>query len=288
MNMKFKPLGLAAAVAAAAAGYAGMASAAETGAVQNLGDLVIAPYYTVREGFGTGIHLTNTSDRTQVVKVRFRRGADSMDALDFNIVMSPHDAWTGFLNNEGDDIYLTSQDKSCTAPAMTNGRFRMPDIYRVGAEEGYIEMIAMGAPVSETQPIAVAALHNDEGVPADCTAVRANFFANGVETAGSEARGVVDSDTTVGYKAGTTDLVVSQYEDSGHVLKLTDFIRHANSGREFVTDGVHVAGFLDQASINIQELGINSADTQGFEFPHLYGAAPTGLVTAFTLARVRY
>ncbi len=272
MNTKFKPLGLAAAVAAATAGYSGVTTAAASGATNSLGDLVLVPYYTVREGFGTGIHLTNTSDRTQVVKVRFRRGADSMDALDFNLIMSPKDAWTGFLNNDGDDIYLTSQDNTCTAPAMTGGRFKMPDIYRVGAEEGYIEMIAMGTPIDEDQAIAVAALHDEDGVPADCAAVRSNFFSGGVATT---TRGVVDSLSTVGYEAGTTTLALSEYEDSGNVLKISYFIRDADAGLEFGNDGVHVADFLTAPSITNQQYGIASGDPQGFDYPDLDGGAPT-------------
>ncbi|MFV0478771.1 MAG: hypothetical protein ACK5ME_13190 [Parahaliea sp.] len=271
MKTNFKPLGLVAAVAAATAGYSGVTTAAASGAMNSLGDLVLVPYYTVREGFGTGIHLINTSDRTQVVKVRFRRGADSMDALDFNIVMSPKDAWTGFLNNEGDDIYLASQDKSCTAPAMTNGRFKMPSIYRVGAEEGYIEMIAMGTPVDEEQPIAIAALHDADGVPADCTAVRSNFFSGGTAT----KKGVISSEQTNGFIAGTQTLALTDYEDSGNVLKISYFVRDADAGLEFGNDGVHVADFLDAPSITNQERGINSGDLQGFDFPDLDGGAPT-------------
>ena len=38
-----------------------------------------------------GLHIVNNSARTQAVKLRFRRATDAMDALDFNLVMSPHD-----------------------------------------------------------------------------------------------------------------------------------------------------------------------------------------------------
>lgn len=278
MNTKFKPLGLAAAVAAATAGYSGVASAQASGAINSLGDLVIVPYYTVREGFGTGIHLTNTSDRTQVVKVRFRRGADSMDALDFNIIMSPKDVWTGFLNNEGDNIVLSSQDTSCTAPAMTDGRFVMPDIYRVGAEEGYVEMIGMGAPTTESTSIAVGAKHTSEGVPFDCESVRSHFFSQTGSLA-SRDTGVVDSVTTKGYvpsAEGPTDTIETvNYDDTDNVLKISYFIRDSEAGLEFGNDGVHIADFLDAASITNQEFGIASNDAQGFDYPDLNGGAPT-------------
>jgi len=283
MKTNFKPLGLVAAVAAATAGYSGMASAVATGATNSLGDLVLVPYYTVREGFGTGIHLTNTSDRTQVVKVRLRRGADSMDALDFNIIMSPKDVWTGFIDDEDNgDIVITSQDTSCTAPAMTNGKFTMPSIYRVGAEEGYIEMIGMGSPESETDSIAVGALHTSEGVPFDCASVRSNFFSL-TAGVGSPTRktGVVDSVTTKGFvpsadgsgPSATVD--TTTYEDTGNVLKISYFVRDSSAGLEFGNDGVHVADFLEAASITNQEFGIASNDPQGFDYPDLDGGAPT-------------
>ena len=118
MNANFKPLGIVAAVAAATSGYANAAAhlpsvAAET----ELGDLAIVPYYTVEEGYATGVNIINTADVTQVIKFRFRRATDSMDALDFNVVLSPNDMYTGFLSKSGDDIFWTSNDNSCTAPA---------------------------------------------------------------------------------------------------------------------------------------------------------------------------
>ncbi len=273
MNTKFKPLGLAAAVAAATVGYSGVVSAQVDRSANSLGDLVLVPYYTVREGFGTGIHLINTSDRTQVVKVRFRRGADSMDALDFNIVMSPKDAWTGFLDEASDgNIYLSSQDTSCTAPAMVGGRFRMPDIYRVGAEEGYVEMIAMGTPINETQPIAVAARHGSNGVPANCDAVRDNFYKNG----NASTKGVVDNANTTGRNISASPVVLAntEYEAPDDVLKISYFIRDANAGLEFGNDGVHVSNFIDAPTITNQQTGLNSGDATGFDYPDLDGGSP--------------
>ena len=94
MKATLKPLGLAVAVAAVSAGYAGVTNAQEYNA-GNIGDLAIVPYYTVQEDWVTGFHVTNTSADTQVVKFRFRRATDSDDVLDFNIVMSPFDVWVG-------------------------------------------------------------------------------------------------------------------------------------------------------------------------------------------------
>ena len=113
MNVNFKPLGIAAAVAAASAGYAGAVNAQSVAAETELGDLAIVPYYTVLDGFSTGVNIINTSAQTQVLKFRFRRAVDSMDALDFNVVLSPNDMYTGFIGLEADgDITWTSNDNS--------------------------------------------------------------------------------------------------------------------------------------------------------------------------------
>ena len=114
MKTNFKQLGLATAVAAATAGYAGITQAALSN--NGLGDMAIVPYYTVQGDFVTGVHIINTSDMTQVVKLRLRRASDSMDALDFNLIMSPFDEWTGYIKNdvEGGQITFNSTDTTYT------------------------------------------------------------------------------------------------------------------------------------------------------------------------------
>ena len=176
MKATFKPLSLAVAVAAASAGYAGIANAQTLSDNSGLGDLAIVPYYTVQADYHTGVHIINTSLMTQVVKIRLRRASDSMDALDFNVILSPTDEWTGFIQKVGEEIRFVSQDNSCTAPAFPEGTdyFTMPLTYREGAEEGYIEIIGMGA-ADINQPISAAALHNAVGVPFSCDRVRDNF-----------------------------------------------------------------------------------------------------------------
>ena len=133
MKQTFKPLAMAAAVAAASAGYSGVLNAQNT-TVNGIGDLALIPYYTVEANFQTGVHIINTSDSTQVVKLRFRRAADSMDALDINLVMSPRDEWTGNLNDDTGEMLLTTEDKTCTVPRASAGKpdgvFAFPDLYR--------------------------------------------------------------------------------------------------------------------------------------------------------------
>ena len=114
-----------------------MAVAKPTAAVAERGDLALVPYYTVRGEWVTGIHIVNTSDHTQVVKFRFRRATDGMDALDFNIVMSPKDVYAGFLSDDQNGtISWSSPDTTCTVPATQDKRLTLPSIYRVGSSPG--------------------------------------------------------------------------------------------------------------------------------------------------------
>ena len=144
MKATLKPLSLA--VAVASASYVGTINAQPTLAGNSgLGDLAIVPYYTVRAGWNTGVSVINTSASTQVVKIRMRRATDSMDAMDFNVVMSPNDTWTGFIKEEAGAISWVTGDSSCTVP--DKAVLTMPSKFRLGADEGYLEILAMGRTV---------------------------------------------------------------------------------------------------------------------------------------------
>ncbi|MCX2972161.1 hypothetical protein EYC87_00995 [Halieaceae bacterium IMCC8485] len=289
MKTNFKPLGLVAAVAAASAGYAGVVNAtASVAAETELGDLAIVPYYTVLDGYSTGVNIINSSDRTQVLKFRFRRAVDSMDALDFNVVLSPRDMYTGFIGKgAGDKIFWTSNDNSCVAPSYGNltaadNQFELPPLYSIGAETGYIEIISMGTPLTETAPIAVSAKHDAEGVPADCGLVRDNFFANGDQA--STTKGVINSAKT----HQGSPAVVSEYEAAPDSLKVSYFIKSDETGVEFGDNAVHIAGFLDTPAMTNQQTGLFSADLQGFDYPDLNGGSPLDVLLLGVDSRGKY
>jgi hypothetical protein len=293
MKATFKPLSLA--VAVASAGYTGMVNAqsmdlaAETG----LGDLALVPFYTVNAEWSTGVSVINTSEQTQVIKIRMRRAKDSMDALDFNVVLSPEDVWTGYAQRADENdasgepaIRWYTNDLSCTVPALTDGYLEMPTIYREGAESGYLEVLAMGAASDESQPIAVGALHGDDGEPEDCDLVRENFkrgtsaedYAATVAGISATRRsGVVNSGLTIQPK-GATGREESAYVASGNALRVSYFIRDDASGTEFGNAAVHISDFLDGPSITNQRQGINEGDLQGFDHPNLQGGAPTSFI----------
>ena len=295
MKVSFKPLSLAIAVSAAAAGYAGTINAQATLAGNtSIGDLAIVPYYTVREDWTTGVSVINTSERTQVVKVRLRRATDSMDVLDFNIVMSPNDVWTGYLENntapgEEDQMRFYSDDKSCTAPRLTanaNGApyFTVPAVFADFAEEGYIEFIGMGSTETELAPIAIMALHKPDGIPLDCALLQQNFkrFGNinqyfdnltvdAIDFTGDLTdNGVVNSTQTV------AEGFASNYEKAGNFMKVSWNIKDTTTGIEMGDNAVMIEDFLDGPSITnqVRQVTLDTEDLQGYDYPDLNGGAP--------------
>ena len=302
MNVNFKPLGLAAAVAAVTAGYSGVTSAAATYTSAGLGDLAIVPYYTTVGDYVTGVHIINTSESTQVVKLRFRRGSDSMDAMDINLVLSPKDEWTGYVDDSSGKVVLATDDNSCTVPQAVNGdgRFEMPGLYAEGATEGYIEVIGMGQTIDEDQPIALAAVHED-GVPVNCGLVASNFFRNATGFAAPDLtkKGVIDSETThqtctddIAWASGAlpltqscagdalkdiapTPVIPNDFESTDNVLKVSFFVRDGNGGLEFGGNAVNLSDFSDDAMMtNQQKIIVGEDDLYSFLFPDLDGGSP--------------
>ena len=61
-------------------------------------------------------------------------------------------------------VVVNTNDTTCTVPAFPEGGAVMPSTFAEGAEEGYVEIIAMAQPLWEGQSLPVAAEH-DDGVP---------------------------------------------------------------------------------------------------------------------------
>lgn len=295
---QFQKYGVAAAVASLAAG-----AVAQEVSKNESGDLAIIPYYTVLDGKNTGMHIINTTDNTQVVKVRLRRGADSRDSLDFNLVMSPRDEWTANIgeNPNGDGVIVTTNDSTCTVPEFPAGGAVMPSTYAEGAEEGYAEIIAMGQPTTEGSHIAVAAKHQTAttGMPLDCDTVRDHFFrvpaatVDGVVggtsnlTRGTHSSNLLSSGFCTAastYTAGTlcvttaSNLSIMADADNS-ALKVSYFITDSSGGLEAGDNAVHVTGFstapmmTNQQPLSFGTAGILRFDPLNFELPNLaYGA----------------
>ena len=122
--MKAKKTVLALAMAAAMGGAVSSAHAVNL-ATDGLGDVLMFPYYTVRNGWNSLIHIVNTSSTyTVALKVRYQEADVTRDALDFTLVLSPNDVWTGWvsMDSQGRPV-LKTDDASCTSPAA--GRRRL-------------------------------------------------------------------------------------------------------------------------------------------------------------------
>jgi len=152
-----------------------------------LGQALIAPYYTVNGDWRTTFNLMNTSDKTIAVKVRLREHKNSRDVLDFNVIMSPFDAWTAYLDETPDGPALFTADTTCTSPTVVDGTLLNSDAYTGEYDDnggsgdgrmrqGYAEFLLMGVAPDETAPVPVNAKHVD-GVPVNCNVVDAAFVA---------------------------------------------------------------------------------------------------------------
>jgi len=284
---QFQKVGLAAAVATVAAGA--IAQPESSVSRTESGDLAIIPYYTVKDGTNTGMHIINTTGSTQVVKVRLRRGTDSKDALDFNLVMSPQDEWTANIGPSGGSsgVVVTTNDTTCTVPVFPAGGAVMPQTYSEGATEGYVEIIAMAQTTDETQPIAVDAKHA-AGVPKDCARVRQNFYRTAAKTAATtanpngvaipgvdptvrgthtsnltsngacSANAVSAANATADGKGGACTGIggsnLSNFKDSDdNALKVSFMLTDPEGGLEAGDNAVMVEGFADAAMMTNQQ-----------------------------------
>jgi len=291
---QFQKYGVAAAVAAVSA--TAIAQTTER-SDQNLGDAAIVPYYTTTGGKVTGVHIINTTEATQVVKFRMRRGSDSRDAMDFNIIMSPKDEWVTSIQTNASPsdgkggVKLITDDTTCTAPIFdADGTLaEIPATYAEGAEEGYIEIIGMGQPTTEKALIAVSAKHS-KGVPKDCAGVEYNFLRVADDDAGDKTvQGVHHSELTNQVSsAGATGL--TNYTDTpDRALKVSWFIRDADGGLEVGGNAVHIEGFANGAMMTNQEQLVFNTDKLveydpfNFELPNLnVGSYPAKANGSFT------
>lgn len=109
---------LTAAVLAGLAGAAGIAGTAQAVNLNpdGLGQVLIYPYYTVKDGNATLLSVVNTTDSAKAVKVRFKEGYNSREVLDFNMYLSAWDVWTAALYDDAGTPTMITSDTSCTVP----------------------------------------------------------------------------------------------------------------------------------------------------------------------------
>ena len=205
----FKKKSLHAAVLAGlgALGAAGTANAVHINP-DGLGQVVIYPYYTVRNGNSTAMSIVNTTSLTKAVKVRYLEGKNSREVLDFNLFLSPQDIWTGVIltgttPGGADGARVETGDNSCVTPSdLFGGAAGVATVRTDGpggtglpinafknyqytggnvdnatlntldrTREGYMEVIEMG--VVTNTVITGYIKHGVNGVPANCVALDA-------------------------------------------------------------------------------------------------------------------
>ena len=226
-------------------------------AQDHLGQALIFPYYTVQNGWMTLFGVTNTSNQIVAVKVRFRESYNSRDVMDFNIILSPQDVWTGWVAETGDGPTIFSEDNTCTVGAIpaTGVPFPTPVSFVDSAadggpatvarmNEGYVEMIMMGSadPATlATTALARGAIHSASGAPAGCAALSSAFQNPALlPQLRSEFRyyGAGAADGSVGNPLmGTFSLVngAEGYSTAGKPVTLANFSNTAALGGNLVT-----------------------------------------------------
>ncbi|MDR2153687.1 MAG: hypothetical protein LBE78_01475 [Burkholderiaceae bacterium] len=123
------------------------------------GHMLYTPYYTAQNGLGTTITIINT-DRLngKAVKVRFRNATNSDDVLDFTLLLSPGDVWSGAVTRGSDgyaQVSAPDDETSCTIPLKASGLWpgkfkalRLPSYLNDNQKaaltrEGYVEVLNM-------------------------------------------------------------------------------------------------------------------------------------------------
>ncbi|MCB1919740.1 MAG: hypothetical protein KDJ28_07160 [Candidatus Competibacteraceae bacterium] len=190
----------------------------------SLGDVLIFPYYTTRDGYQTTLSFLNTDESNLIaVKFRFYEGYNSRDALDFNVLLSPGDVFAAVVEEgaSGPVVRRAANDTTCTVPhipfgnttanppvpsgslpistAAFSGNSLVFDAARANTDggpadvdrlrEGYVVAIVMGHyPVPGPSAILNGAVHDSSGVntEAECIAA-ANLFTQTAVKGGTAA-----------------------------------------------------------------------------------------------------
>jgi hypothetical protein len=275
----------------------------------NLGQVLVFPYYTAKNGFDSYIHLTNTSNTTVIAKIRFREAKNSREVRDFNVILSPYDVWTAAVTQDGEGAKLVTYDKSCTSPLLpassTSPGATEVDFTSLGydgsdqyaydngglgldrTQEGYFEVIAMGASSNQTSTynsttdnlIEYNAKHVN-GLPRDCAIVDQQFAG----------------------KTGnlSTDEAFDHFRFPGNVLKGFSTLINVASGQAVGVEPTVFANFREVGSVNTiifppgdlkpdlsdvdDALGANYVDDGGL-LASVAGANPIDVVSALLMRR---
>ncbi len=186
-----------------------------------IGHQLITPYFNAQNGNGTVLHVVNTDTvNGKALKVRFRGASNSDDILDFYVLLSPTDVWTGIITQGSSGFAtLTTADKSCTYPALSPaGQSFVPNRLNPSwtaaqqqnnTREGYVEMFVAAdipsnlvytAPANAQSPLYTAIKHVAGVAPCTLAALNGALLTDHLTEAAAAAVGF---DTPTGQVAGS-------------------------------------------------------------------------------------
>ena len=81
------------------------------------GQVLLYPYYNVNQGNVTFVSVTNATNVSKAVKVRFREGVGGERVFDFMVYLPPRDVWVGAVARRSGAVRLSVPvDTTCTVP----------------------------------------------------------------------------------------------------------------------------------------------------------------------------
>ncbi|MGK0270640.1 MAG: hypothetical protein ACI88H_001287 [Cocleimonas sp.] len=266
------------------------------------GQALIFPYYTVRGGKSSSINVFNASPLTVATKVRFHESHNSRVVLDFTLILSAFDKWSGTISDNGvGGVVFKTNDNSCTVPQIPfSGIDLDPTTYNSFAfndagsqtfdrmKEGYVEVIAMGVATPANRGFAFGGRSDPNignvawnathvnGVPRSCLNVNDAFVVGsgtsvgqGSPTSGSGLFTTAESAFAPLNVRGGNGAPLAASEFDG-LLTSTNPIRGAltiidlSSGVGFGTPAVAIANYQDPVAITASSLnGIGSTNNFG-------------------------
>ena len=157
----------------------------------NSGQVLIFPFYTVKNNFNSLITVVNTTDKVKAIKLSFNEGKNSRKVFSSNIYLDAYDTWVGYLvpsNTATQRINIFSNDNTCAVPQF-NSFPHFSNTYYSGEysdgmgdsmsrmQEGFIEIIEMGTLEGDD---AQAATHSElTNLPLDCQKLVTNWQNEG-------------------------------------------------------------------------------------------------------------
>lgn len=149
------------------------------------GDSLLFPFYSTANGTSSSFSVSNTSEATIAAKVRFREQINSQDVRDFIVVLSPDDKfdfWVAPDINNGGKPAVFWNDNSCVVGKLqeSGGTKTLPLVDLPGGDStvGHVEIIGMmdlSRSSFEGYSLAVAAKHDEQGVPTNCNPIYKAF-----------------------------------------------------------------------------------------------------------------